>query len=222
MGLALRPLVPFRSRLVRLVAATLIVFTALVGVGITAPADGPFTIAIRPVFVQARRRRRHQALDAALALRLVRLASAVVNQTGQLARSNVFMDAALQDIRYAIRLCLRTPGFTLVAVLALALGIGANTAIFTIVNAVLLERLPFRDAGRIVVAVGRQRAAAGPDERRSDRRNFIRWSDRATAFDSDGGVRRHARQPDRRRRPGRNHRAERDAPTSSRCSACRR
>ena len=52
MGLALRPLVPFRSRLVRLVAATLIVFTALVGVGITAPADGPFTISIRPVYVK--------------------------------------------------------------------------------------------------------------------------------------------------------------------------
>ena len=52
MGLALGPLVPFRSRLLRLAAATLIVFTALVGVGITAPADGPFTISIRPVYVK--------------------------------------------------------------------------------------------------------------------------------------------------------------------------
>lgn len=42
---------PFRTRLVRLLAATVIVFTALVGVGITAPVDAPFTIAIRPVFV---------------------------------------------------------------------------------------------------------------------------------------------------------------------------
>jgi len=51
MGLALRPSVPLRTRLLRLVAATLIVFTAMVGVGVTAPADAPFSIAIRPVFV---------------------------------------------------------------------------------------------------------------------------------------------------------------------------
>ena len=61
------------------------------------------------------------------------------------------MNSLLTDVRYAIRLCLRTPGFTAVAVAALALGIGANSAIFTIVNAVLIERLPYRDPGRLVV-----------------------------------------------------------------------
>ena len=54
-----------------------------------------------------------------------------------------------QDVVYALRLLRRTPGFTVVAVLALALGIGANSAIFSVVHGVLLESLPFRDAERL-------------------------------------------------------------------------
>jgi len=87
------------------------------------------------------------------------------------------------DIRYALRTMLKSPGFTAIAVLALALGIGANTAIFSVVNSVLLRPLPYKDPGRLV-HVHRMQA---PIERGPiSRPDFLEWRDKQEVFSGIG------------------------------------
>ncbi len=90
------------------------------------------------------------------------------------------MATLLQDLRYAFRLLVKSPGFTLIAVLTLALGIGANTAIFTVVNAVLLRPLGFRDPSRVVLVAEK---TSYPTVSTSYE-NYIDWRDQSHSFES--------------------------------------
>ncbi len=93
-----------------------------------------------------------------------------------------FIASVVQDVRYAVRALGRTPGFTGVALLSLALGIGANTTIFTFVNAVLLTPLPYPHAERMVTL--RERPLAAPDTVAVHPQNFLEWSSRSRSFDA--------------------------------------
>ena len=91
------------------------------------------------------------------------------------------MSTFLADLRFAARLLLKNPGFTATAVVTLALGIGANTAVFSLVNTVLLRPLPYADADRLSVIWERRFDSERPTNVVSPA-NFLRWQERTRAF----------------------------------------
>ena len=92
-----------------------------------------------------------------------------------------WLDSFRQDLRYGARSLLRTPGFTAIAIMTLALGIGANTAIFSVVDAVLLRPLAYKDAGRLVTILHNDSDPVAVA-------NYIDWRDQSRSFEVLGAA----------------------------------
>jgi putative ABC transport system permease protein len=90
----------------------------------------------------------------------------------------------LQDFRYAVRLLVKSPSFTLVALSTLALGIAANAAIFSVVNTLLLKPLPYREPGRLVMLWQDLRARGGPLDEWLAPAHFFDWRQRSLSLQS--------------------------------------
>ena len=90
----------------------------------------------------------------------------------------------MNNLRYALRQLRKSPGFAIVAVLTLALGIGANSAIFSVINAVLLHPLPYPDADRIVTL---SESLPTQPEITISWLNFLDWKTESTVFESPFG-----------------------------------
>src|SRR5262249_55186977 len=87
-----------------------------------------------------------------------------------------------QDLRFGARMLVQKPGFAIVAIITLALGIGANTAIFSLINAVLLNPLPFFEPERLVM-VWEDASFAGFPRQEPAPANYVDWKAQQTVFD---------------------------------------
>jgi len=93
------------------------------------------------------------------------------------------MGALSQDLRYGFRMLAKNPGFTAMAVLTLALGIGANTAMFSVANAVLLEPLPYQDSGRLVTLWWTNTAWGSPAPGSVCDPDYVQWRTQNRVFE---------------------------------------
>jgi putative ABC transport system permease protein len=96
------------------------------------------------------------------------------------------MNTLIQDLKFGLRMLAKNPGFTFVVVLTLALGIGANTAIFSVVNGVLLAPLPYPGAARLISVYQK---TGGGNYNVFSTPNFLAWRDQVRAFERFGAIR---------------------------------
>src|SRR6266480_582436 len=98
----------------------------------------------------------------------------------------IFIDDLLRDLRYAWRNLRRSPGFSLLAILIMALGVGANTAVFSVVNAVLLKPLAYRDPDRIVTVSNLSTSREAPTalSKQVSVPDFQDWHDQSSSFEA--------------------------------------
>src|SRR5262252_3410893 len=92
------------------------------------------------------------------------------------------MNGFIQDLRYASRTLTKNPAFTIVAVLTLALGIGANSSIFSLINAVLLRPLPFKEPDRLI-SIWERRDSSNDANLPISGHEFVAWRDQASSID---------------------------------------
>ena len=151
--------------------------------------EGNWTKSYSGFLEMAAEEKMKQGMSRKDALRAVRLERGSLEITKEVVRSagwESFVETLWQDLRFAPRMLRKSPGFTAVAVLTLALGIGANTAIFTVVNGVILKPLPYPQPDRLVMLLEKQLSdgtlgTVAPA-------NFFDWREQSHSFDKMAAI----------------------------------